>query len=154
MKILIAPYSQKLRPPKEKQPNPKNYPWWPELITLLKDHDITQIGIAGEVPLVPLFVKTPSYDHIKELINKNDFWISVDSFLPHLARFTDKKGVVLWGPSDPIIYGYKENLNILKDRANLRTNQFGIWEELDYKSDIFVSPEEVYKKIKDFFVIT
>ena len=153
MNILIAPFSQKLRPPKEGKTNPKNYPWWPELIELLKDHSITQIGVEGEPRLAPTFLKGLQYNHIKTLVNEKDFWISVDSFLPHLAQFTNKNGVVLWGPSDPLIYGYSNNLNILKDRSYLRPDQFNIWEAIDHNPDAFVKPEEVYTKIKEFFAL-
>lgn len=152
MKILLAPYSQKLRPPKENSINPKSYPWWPELLELLSGHQITQIGIDGEKQLVPVFLKGIRYDMIKKAILDHDFWMSVDSFLPHLARFTDKKGVVLWGPSDPLIYGYPDNLNILKDRSYLRPDQFNIWEALEHNPDAFVKPEEVYSRMKEFFV--
>lgn len=144
MKILIAPYSQKLRNGKR---NPKEYPYWPELVALLKNHTITQIGVEGEQGLVPDFRKGLPYKEIKALINECHIWISVDSFLPHLAQFTNKSGVVLWGPSDPLIYGYPNNNNILKDRACLRPDQFNIWEALEYDPNKFVKAYEVINLI-------
>jgi hypothetical protein len=46
--ILISPYAQKLRNGNQ---NPKNYPWWPELISKI-DEEIVQVGIKGEIQLV------------------------------------------------------------------------------------------------------
>ena len=47
--IIISPYSKALRSGKR---NPKNYPYWQELIELIKE-PIVQIGIEGEEQLVP-----------------------------------------------------------------------------------------------------
>lgn len=144
MKIVISPFSQKMRNGKE---NPKNYAYWKELIELLKDHEVIQVGVKGE----PILTKDVHFNwplkKIKELISECDLWISVDNFFPHLAQCVNKPGVVLWGRSDPLIFGYKENTNILKDRSLLRPDQFDIWEKIDYNSDIFVKPNEVYEII-------
>ena len=51
--ILIAPYAKKLHNGRE---NPKNYPYWEELISLI-DEPIVQIGVEGEQQLVPDFRK-------------------------------------------------------------------------------------------------
>jgi len=49
--ILISPWAKQL--PDNKW-NPKNYPWWPELIRVLPD-PIVQVGVQGEAQLVPDF---------------------------------------------------------------------------------------------------
>ena len=72
----------------------------------------------------------------------------MDSFLPHLAQQVEKPGVVIWSVSDPEIFGYKNNLNILKDRKYLRGNQFDIWEAGSYNPEAFLKAEEVYSVIK------
>jgi len=41
--IVISPYAAKL--PSE---NPKNYPFWKELIALMPDEHWVQVGIEGE----------------------------------------------------------------------------------------------------------
>lgn len=139
--ILIAPYAQKLRDGKN---NPKNYPWWPELISLIKE-PIIQVGVDGEKQLVDDFRKNLSLKELEVLLSDCRTWISVDSFFQHFAWDLGKKGIVLWGQSDPNIFGHPENINLLKDRKYLREKQFWWWEQCDYKADAFMDPEEVVK---------
>lgn len=141
--ILIQPYAQKLR---NGVGNPKNYPWWPELLELLP-RPLVQIGIPGELPLTMDFRPGLSFRRIQELVRECDFWISVDSFLPHLAFHEAKPGVVLWGPSDPRHFGYESNLNLLRDRKYLRPKQFGIWEQVSPNPEAFLTPIEVAEPI-------
>jgi ADP-heptose:LPS heptosyltransferase len=145
--IIIAPYAQKLRNGKI---NPKNYPYWSELIELLfKDgYEIVQIGIEGEDPLVPDFRKNLSLTELDKLVKSCDTWISVDSFFQHFCWDLKKQGIVLWAQSDPNIFGHSENINLLKDRSYLRKDPFHIWEQCEYNKDAFVNPDEVMKHIK------
>lgn len=139
--ILIAPYAKALR---NGQNNPKNYPWWPELISLI-DEPIVQIGIDGEQALVEDFRKNLSLEELEILVLECRKWISVDSFFQHFAWDIGKPGIVLWGQSDPNIFGHPENINLLKDRKYLREKQFWWWEQCEYNADAFVKPEEVIK---------
>jgi ADP-heptose:LPS heptosyltransferase len=139
--IIIAPYAQKLRNGKN---NPKNYPWWPELISLINE-PIVQIGIEGEIQLVEDFRKNLPLNELKSLVLECRTWISVDSFFQHFAWDLNKPGIVLWGQSDPLIFGHPENTNLLKDRKYLREKQFWWWEQCDYNAEAFVKPEEIIK---------
>jgi ADP-heptose:LPS heptosyltransferase len=139
--IIIAPYAQKLR---NGQNNPKNYPWWPELISLINEH-IVQVGVEGEEPLVEDFRKNLSLEELKTLILDCRTWISVDSFFQHFAWDLNKPGIVLWGQSDPLIFGHPENTNLLKDRKYLREKQFWWWEQCVYNAEAFVKPEEIIR---------
>lgn len=144
--IIISPYSKQLRSGKM---NPKNYPYWKELISLLlKSETIIQVGTIDEKQLVPDFRKNLKLKDLHELVKKCTFWISIDNFFHHMAHYIGKKGVVIWGPSDPDIFGYPENLNILKDRNCLRKNQFDIWEACQYDPNLFLNPEIIFSKIK------
>lgn len=141
--ILISPYSRKLRNGKE---NPKNYPYWGELVKELATTDeIIQIGVEPELKLVPDCRFGLSLDEIAELVSECSVWISVDNFLQHLVnnRKIDKRGVVIWGISDPRLFGYKSNKNIFKNKKYFRPNQFGTWEQAEFKENVFVNPEEV-----------
>lgn len=80
---------------------------------------------------------------VRELARECDTFISVDSFFPHLARHEGKTGVVVWSVSDPLIFGYPENVNILKDRKYLRKGQFEMWEAQSYSPECFPEPEDV-----------
>ena len=97
---------------------------------------------------MPDFCKNLSIEQLSELILQCRTWISVDSFFQHLCWDLGKPGIVLWGQSDPIIFGHPENINLLKDRKYLRTNQFHIWEQAEYIKEAFVDPDIVYSHIK------
>lgn len=147
--ILISPYSKQLRSGKI---NAKNYPWWPELIELLKLYDskIIQIGVSGESPMLSDFKVNLPLKEILAMINLCDFWVSVDNFCQHLANKVGKRGVVIWSQSCPLIFGYKRNINILKDLKYLRKggDQFKTWEETAYDEESFVKPKIILERLK------
>ena len=145
--IIISPYSSKLRNGAQ---NPKNYPYWQEVIDKLvsSGHTVAQVGVAGET----LFQKTQpfigmSLESLKGLVENCTTWASVDNFFPHLCSHTKKSGVVVWSRSDPKLFGYTSNLNLLKDPSYLRPDPFGFWHDCSYSIEAFVEPQEVYKAI-------
>jgi len=151
--ILISPYSKGLRNGKR---NPKNYPWFSELVKVLqaKGHQVTQLGIGGEQPIGADKTEWDlSLDKLGELIEECDTWVSVDNFFHHYCASLAVKGVVIFGPSDPNIYGHDTNVNLLKDRKYLRQHAFGLWESLEYSEDRFVDPmivaKEVFKIVRE-----
>lgn len=137
--IIISPYSKQLFNGKT---NPKNYPFWRELIAMI-DQPIVQVGVAGEEQIVDDFRIDLSTPELRKLIQECDTWISCDSFFQHLAWDEKKKGIVLWSVSDPIIYGHPENINLLKSREFLSENQFLWWEFVEHDPAKFVQPEVV-----------
>jgi len=147
--ILISPFSKALRDGKL---NPKNYPYWKETIKLLKGEDIVQVGIKGEDKLVKDFRVGLPLVELKNLIGQCSVWVSVDNFFPHLAHHVGKPGVVIWGQSDPLIFGYPENTNLLKDRKYLRKFQFDMWEAIQHDKNVFVGPDRVVAEIKNFVI--
>ena len=145
--IVISPYSKKLLNGKE---NPKNYPYWEELIQRIpKQIPIVQVGIEGEKQLVDDFRKNLPLSELKKLIKQCYTWISCDSFFQHLGWSEGKQGIVLWSVSDPNIFGHPENINLLKDRSYLAENQFLWWEFVNHNPDAFVSPEEVFYNLQN-----
>lgn len=147
--LIIAPYAKKLKTGTE---NPKNYPYWKELIAMIDD-PIVQVGVEGEEQLVPDFRKNLSIKELRKLIQACDTWISCDSFMQHLAWDEGKKGIVLWSVSDPNIYGHPENINLLKDRKYLAENQFYYWELQKYEPDSFIDPAEVKVALDELLAI-
>jgi len=145
--ILISPYSRKMRNGKE---NPKNYSYWKELLKQMDGYKIIQIGVNGEEQIVDDCRFNLLLKEIKQLLKDCDLFISVDNFLPHLAHTIGKSGIVLWGKSDPKIFGYPENLNLLKDRKYLRQFQFDIWEKEEFDENVFVKPDIIIKKVDKF----
>jgi ADP-heptose:LPS heptosyltransferase len=142
--IIISPYAQKLRNGKL---NPKNYPYWKELVAMI-DEPIIQVGVEGEEQLVDTFVKNMPLPRLRELLQECRTWIGVDSFFQHLAWDEGKQGIVLWGPSDPLIFGHPENINLLKDRSYLVSDQFIWWEATEHSNDRFVEPQKVIEHLR------
>ena len=137
--ILISPYSKKLTNGKE---NPKNYPYWKELIAMI-DEPVVQVGITGETQLCTDFRQNLPISELKKLLKECRKWIGCDSFFQHLAWSEGKPGIVLWGISDPLIYGHPENTNLLKGREYLAPNQFLWWEAYEHDPQRFLPPEQV-----------
>lgn len=143
--ILIAPFAKKLR---NGGNNPKNFPFWKEVLNGLNGQKVVQVGIEGEEQLTADFRKDIRLSEVAKLVSECTTWVSVDNYLPHLAHHIRKPGIVLFGQSDPEIYGYKENINLLKSRSYLRPDQFLIWEQCEYKTEAFVDPQIVLNSIK------
>jgi ADP-heptose:LPS heptosyltransferase len=144
-KVIISPFAQNLRNGKE---NPKNFPYWNELVTLMGNAGIQviQIGSGKDKPVtgVSEFKQGLKLSEIKDLIDECDTWISVDSFLQHLCAYHKlKRGIVIFSQSDPKIFGYTRNLNMLKNTKYLREKQFWLWEQCDYNQEAFVTAQEV-----------
>jgi ADP-heptose:LPS heptosyltransferase len=150
MKIIISPFPQKLKGTDKK--NPKCYPHWIALINklLLGKHEVIQVGIEGEEQLTTDFRKNLSFKELKELLLSCDTFICTDNFFQHFAHLYGKRGIVIWGLSDPKLFGYPENVNLLKDKKYLRPNQFQTWHECEYIEDAFVPPIEIINNISEF----
>jgi ADP-heptose:LPS heptosyltransferase len=157
-RCIISPYSRKLR--NGNTINPKDYPHWDGLVKLLIEDgfEITQIGVSGENRLgvaqegISGFNLSWKFNlplnELTDLVLSSNLWVAVDNFFQHLCHLIPKPGVVIFGPSDPLIFGHKENINILKDRKLLREKQFDIWEVCPVNDECFYKPEEVMKIIK------
>ena len=137
--IIIHPFAKPLRNGKT---NPKNYPYWKQLISMINE-PIIQIGVEGEEQLVYDFRKNLSIPELRKLIQECRIWIGVDSFFQHLAWDEEKSGIVLWSVSDPLIFGHPKNTNLLENRDNLSKNQFLWWEATEHNPSYFVKPEIV-----------
>lgn len=152
MKIIISPYSPDLKIGK---PNPKNYPYWSELIEKVRKRmpliEIVQVGIKEEKRLggVNAFYADMDFPFLKSLVSEADAWISVDNFFPHFVNSDcdQKPGIVLWGQSDPEIFGYDQNVNLLVSRIHLRPSQYDVWANTPYFTECFVKPDVVVKEL-------
>lgn len=147
--IIIQPFARKLRNGEE---NPKNYPFWNELLGMLpKGTEVIQIGEVGERRLdyVSQYLTNLPFKDLRALIDKCDTWIGIDSFFQHLAWSQGKKGIVLFSQSNPDIFGHPENINLYQDRIYFRKYQFQTWEEAEYNKDAFVKPDIVMEHLLD-----
>ncbi|HEY6965872.1 MAG TPA: hypothetical protein VI229_00260 [Burkholderiales bacterium] len=133
-------------------PNPKSPTpaWWTEVLRLLDERrrvTVCQLGLEGEPQLVEDFRRGLPMVAIAGLIARAQVWVSCDSFLPHLARHVGAPGVVVWSRSDPRIFGYAENDNLLADRKYLRAEPFAAWETESYVASAFPEQEAVVNAI-------
>jgi ADP-heptose:LPS heptosyltransferase len=143
--IIISPFAKKMR---NGAPHPKEYPYWNELIQeLTKTYEVIQVGIEGEQALVSDFRKNLSLEKLKHLIESCDTWVSVDSFFQHYCWDIGKPGVVLFGQSDPAIFGHTENINLYADKRYFREKQFWLWEQTNLIKESFVDPKAVLDSI-------
>lgn len=149
-KIIISPYSKKL---KNGKTNPKNYPYWKELVQLLiKDgYEVEQFDLPNEPPIngITKWKKALPIYKIHEILPEYDFFISVDNFFHHMCAYHNFKGYVLFSQSDPKIFGHDLHTNIYKDTKYFRLKQFEIWEQCEYNNDAFLSAKSVFDIIKN-----
>lgn len=157
MTIVVSPYSKRRT---DGKPNAKNYPWWNEVLTdMSKDFDIIQLLYGDEPEVVCEVTGSPSpigvarngaFRKVEQLLKLSDGFMCVDNFLQHLAHYIGVRGVVLFGPSDPGIFGYRENLNL--STGKYRPFQFQTWQECEFNPDAFASPETVITEATKFFL--
>lgn len=146
--IIISPFSRGIR---NGQAHPKNYPYWKEVISQI-DEEIIQVGVYGEEQLVPDFRRNLALYELAALVTQCKTWVSCDSFFQHFCWDLNKSGIVIFGQSDPNIFGHPENVNLLKDRKYLREKQFWLWEQAEFIDEAFVDPEVVLTALKQFDV--
>lgn len=150
--IVLSLFSRKSPTGK---PSAKNYPWPEELVSLLREngYKTIQIGVEGEPDInADLKYFGLKFKDLQKLCLESFTWISVDNFLPHMMQLTDKKGVVAWGKSDPKIFGYPNNINLLKSGFYLRPNQFSLWFDEHYVTQAFVEPKVILEAVKQITV--
>ena len=145
--IIISPYSFNPQ-------HPKSYIYWKKLISLLKKegYKITQIGKSGEEKIKGIndYLFDASFKDLEKRILSCKLWISGDNFLQHFVNSlnTPIKGVVIWGMSDPKIFGYHYNANILKSEKYLRKFQVAPWNIEKQNAEVFEKPEVIFNVVK------
>lgn len=142
-KIIISPWARNTT---EGKPSPKNYPHWEAVVSGLSKagHEILQVSCSGEPDVLGAQrVNDLPLNKISELMKLSGTWISCDNFFHHMAWSIGQPGVVIFGSSDPLIFGHPENINLLKDRRFLRIRQFGLWSQENPNPEMFVDAEAV-----------
>lgn len=146
--VIISPYSKQMR---NGQKNPKNFPHWAVLVEKLwmRGIRVVQVGAPGEEKIAGVhdFKFGLKLSELKAMLEKSETWVSVDNFFNHFATFHGRRGVAIFSRSDPRIFGYDQNINLLKDRSYLRPNQFEMWEQDTFREDAFVSADAVLDAI-------
>lgn len=148
-KLVLAPYAAQL--PNDKL-NAKNFPYWPEVVGRLNAQgcEVIQIGLPYEQQIegVGQFLRGWPLKELRKVIESADGWLSIDSWLPHFcATERLQGGVVIWAQSNPRIWGYPHNTNLLKSKDFLRQYQYAPWWDAEYNESAFVSAEEVVEAV-------
>ena len=147
--IIISPYSFNPQ-------HAKSYPYWNELTGMLKrlDYKIVQVGRTGEpiLPNISEFWQGLPLKVLAEKISNCLCWISVDNFLQHMCNCMNPiiPGIVIWGISNPNLFGYSYNNNIIKSASYFRPDQFNTWHGVKQNKDVFSSPEVILKEFLKF----
>lgn len=152
--IIISPFSRKLPTGTR---NPKDYPWWPELVKLLSNNGATsmQIGLEDEPDIGATFrLNQVPLKKLAGLVVPATTWISVDNFLPHFMAIHGgkKPGAVIFSKSSSTIFGYPWNVNLLKSGLFIREKQFASWTEEPYDEAAFMKPDEIIVRIADLLL--
>lgn len=111
-------------------------------------HEVVQVSCSGEPDISVQRMNDLPLDKIAELMKASSTFICVDNFFHHMAWTLGQSGVVIFGPSDPDIFGHSENINLLKDRSFLRIRQFGLWSQEKPNPDSFIGPTAVLEAVR------
>lgn len=88
---------------------------WEKIIKLYPKIKFIQLGDEDETRLKGTLdlLGTPIRKQLSILASSN-LYVGLDSFWNHAARALNVKSVILFGPTNPNIWGYDENINIYK----------------------------------------
>jgi len=136
------------------KPSPKSYPWYLELTEALNNsgYYTIQVGIQKEKDIGAIVRWNDlSAEGLVKTAREIDSYISVDNFFPHLMQYyaPEKRGIVIFSQSNPLIFGYPTNKNLLKDKKYLKNDQFSFWDSTVSIKAAFVSPEIVVTSLKE-----
>lgn len=152
MNILFSPFCAKI-PVQENnrvvgyKPSAKTPYYWKEFTAVVhatqKNWELLQIGAPDDekLPHCGFFSPKIPSEAIK-LIKQSDTWLCPDTWLQHLAS-PIKKGVVVWSRSDPKLFGYDTNINLLKDEKYIKPDPWSTWHQTEYIKEAFVDYEEI-----------
>jgi hypothetical protein len=141
--IVLSPWS-KMMP--DNRTNAKNYHRWVDVVSGLKlrNMHVIQVGLPGE-SIVTGVDETRfglRFSELETLVRNCTTWCSVDNFFHHFCAFIGKPGVVVWGKSDPLLFGHSMHTNIV-NRDKLRPLQFELWKNEPFDPTVFPEPHTV-----------
>lgn len=112
----------------------QNHHWshnkWVELIREMPDYTFVQLGLPDELHVegaIDLRGKT-SLREAFALIKCADSFVGIDSNFSHVTNAFDIPGVVLFGDSDPLLWGHENNINIYK-KVECSPCYYYLWNE-------------------------
>jgi ADP-heptose:LPS heptosyltransferase len=170
--ILIHPCAGKVNyDPKRKLTENKDWfkDYWKKLVEKLnKEFDIVQLGGPMEEEIEGVTTYLMGHTNIRQtmaLVKNALTFIGIDSFVGHVGPAVDKTGVVLFGRSNPYIFGHDSNVNVWVDNSCELNDMFcgrpqSYWGDSELFRGVVrswtcpnrscmkaITPEIVYKKV-------
>jgi len=122
----------------------KEWPFFEEFISLNPEVDFIEVLVEGQTPTKGASAIYGTRKEILQELRNADLFISIDSWLQHLASMqTDKLGLVIFSRSNPAIFGYPKFNNVFKDSKYFKSNPYDTWLPSDVIMESFVSVERV-----------
>lgn len=94
---------------------------WHYLVERLISNDflVIQVGKINDLYIKGCYslLGTTSPTELISLLTKCDLVICADNFVMHAAKLVNKPAIVLWGPTNHEVYGYKEHTHFQTDVA-------------------------------------
>jgi len=125
---------------------------WHQLVERLSNDGVfvVQVGRPGEIYIKNTYsllgVTMPR--QIISVIKKSNLVITSDNFVMHAAHLAEKPAVVLWGPTNPEFYGYKEQIHLKsKEICTLHDKCLGPKVPNNYPTPCPLGPEHCMNKI-------
>jgi ADP-heptose:LPS heptosyltransferase len=154
MRIIIAPCERKWYD----KVCAKCFPYWEEVVAKLeaRGHHLIQVSQLHQTRYAKDFRLDSFGNNLtlaemgRILREEADMIITIDSFFQHLSHQNGKHGVVIFSKSPPEVFGYPENINLLKDRKYIREKWFRVWKEEPYDKDAFVTADEVVDAVENY----
>jgi hypothetical protein len=109
---------------------------------------VVNMHLPGEYPLKgTLEIKLPTRQWYA-LLNEAETFIAIDSNLQHAGAALRKKGIVLWGATNPKMFGYKIHDNIIGECKDIHCTRPYFVPSSDIKENqIFECPDKKCMKI-------
>lgn len=112
--VLICPGSES---PRKQMPQEK----WEALVSMLRER---QINVVQAGRMFEQYIRG-AYDlrglttplQLVSLMKKISMVVTSDNFAMHAAHLANAAAVVVWGPTDPLVYGYTEQVHLQAARA-------------------------------------
>jgi ADP-heptose:LPS heptosyltransferase len=135
------------------KPNPKNWPYWFELISLLVSagHHIEQCGEEHDTRICGSFIHRISMETVIEDLNRYDLCLCVDTWLQHAAVAAGVPAVVIWTATNPEVFGNAANINVVAESPRFAKDQYAKMELIaDSEPGQFPgpTPQQVYAAVK------
>lgn len=123
---------------------------------------ILNFAIPGEFPLPGTVQLDFNYKIWFSIIKQCETFIAIDSSLQHISRAFNKKGIVLWGATNPLCFGWDHNINMENNKCSLNQyhcqrpyfvpsvdikNNEVLW-ECPLKSCMKFEPKEIIENLK------